>query len=136
MLCVQLIIKYISIMGYVLFSLQLYDNAMINAGLIVIDDPRFMVGRLTQLLEKAFEKHWCSLFTGFLLCNTNTLGINFELNQSINGTGHCENSRWTSLKYIWWIWTVVAMSTGIILCDIEHFCKIWSEQCERILWNE
>ena len=33
---------------------QLYDSAMVNAGLL--DDPRSMVGRLNQLLEKAFEK--------------------------------------------------------------------------------
>ncbi|KAL5012054.1 hypothetical protein ScPMuIL_010605 [Solemya velum] len=34
---------------------QLYDNAMINAGLV--DDPRSMVGRINELLEKALEKH-------------------------------------------------------------------------------
>ncbi|XP_039599211.1 heat shock protein 75 kDa, mitochondrial-like [Polypterus senegalus] len=34
---------------------QIYDNAMIAAGLN--DDPRPMVGRLTQLLTKALEKH-------------------------------------------------------------------------------
>ena len=36
---------------------QLYDNAMVNAGLL--DDPRSMVGRLNQLLEKALDKLWC-----------------------------------------------------------------------------
>lgn len=34
---------------------QLYDNAMINAGLT--DDPRSMVGRLNELLVKALEKN-------------------------------------------------------------------------------
>ena len=34
---------------------QLYENAMINAGLM--EDPRSMVGRLNELLEKALEKH-------------------------------------------------------------------------------
>ncbi|GAB1601801.1 heat shock protein 75 kDa, mitochondrial-like [Argonauta hians] len=34
---------------------QLYDNAMINAGLT--DDPRAMVGRLNELLIKALENH-------------------------------------------------------------------------------
>lgn len=33
---------------------QLYDNAMVTAGLL--DDPRSMVSRLNQLLEKALEK--------------------------------------------------------------------------------
>lgn len=34
---------------------QLYDNAMIHAGLV--DDPRTMVDRLNELLEKALDKH-------------------------------------------------------------------------------
>ncbi|XP_006897538.1 PREDICTED: heat shock protein 75 kDa, mitochondrial [Elephantulus edwardii] len=34
---------------------QIYENAMITAGLV--DDPRPMVGRLTQLLTRALEKH-------------------------------------------------------------------------------
>lgn len=34
---------------------QIYDNAMIAAGLV--DDPRPMVGRLHDLLVKALEKH-------------------------------------------------------------------------------
>uniref|UniRef100_A0AAA9TAG7 Heat shock protein 75 kDa, mitochondrial n=1 Tax=Bos taurus TaxID=9913 RepID=A0AAA9TAG7_BOVIN len=34
---------------------QIYENAMITAGLI--DDPRPMVGRLNQLLVKALERH-------------------------------------------------------------------------------
>lgn len=37
------------------FLFQLYDNAMINAGLT--DDPRSMVGRLNELLVKALEKN-------------------------------------------------------------------------------
>lgn len=37
-----------------LLAEQLYDNAMVNAGLL--DDPRSMVGRLNQLLEKALDK--------------------------------------------------------------------------------
>ncbi|XP_046325798.2 heat shock protein 75 kDa, mitochondrial-like [Haliotis rufescens] len=36
-----------------LLAEQLYENAMINAGLI--DDPRTMVGRLNQLLERALQ---------------------------------------------------------------------------------
>lgn len=35
--------------------LQIYDNAMIAAGLS--EDPRPMVSRLTELLTKALEKH-------------------------------------------------------------------------------
>ncbi|XP_007937767.1 heat shock protein 75 kDa, mitochondrial [Orycteropus afer afer] len=34
---------------------QIYENAMIAAGLV--DDPRPMVGRLTELLTRALEKH-------------------------------------------------------------------------------
>lgn len=34
---------------------QIYENAMIAAGLI--DDPRAMVGRLNDLLVKALERH-------------------------------------------------------------------------------
>lgn len=34
---------------------QIYENAMITAGLV--DDPRPMVGRLNQLLVKALERH-------------------------------------------------------------------------------
>lgn len=37
-----------------LLAEQLYDNAMVNAGLL--DDPRSMVGRLNQLLEMALNK--------------------------------------------------------------------------------
>ncbi|XP_053398776.1 heat shock protein 75 kDa, mitochondrial-like [Mercenaria mercenaria] len=37
-----------------LLAEQLYDNAMVTAGLL--DDPRSMVSRLNQLLEKALEK--------------------------------------------------------------------------------
>ncbi|XP_052796760.1 heat shock protein 75 kDa, mitochondrial-like [Mya arenaria] len=37
-----------------LLAEQLYDNAMVTAGLL--DDPRSMVKRLNQLLEKALEK--------------------------------------------------------------------------------
>lgn len=36
-------------------SLQIYDNAMITAGLN--DDPRPMISRLNDLLTKAMEKH-------------------------------------------------------------------------------
>lgn len=36
--------------------LQIYDNAMITAGLN--DDPRPMISRLNDLLTKALEKHW------------------------------------------------------------------------------
>lgn len=36
-------------------AFQIYENAMITAGLI--DDPRPMVGRLNQLLVKALERH-------------------------------------------------------------------------------
>ena len=38
-----------------LIAFQIYENAMITAGLI--DDPRPMVGRLNQLLVKALERH-------------------------------------------------------------------------------
>ncbi|KAK3099368.1 hypothetical protein FSP39_003349 [Pinctada imbricata] len=34
---------------------QLYDNAMVNAGLM--DDPRIMIGKMNELLERALEKH-------------------------------------------------------------------------------
>ncbi|XP_013390850.1 heat shock protein 75 kDa, mitochondrial [Lingula anatina] len=34
---------------------QIFDNALVAAGLV--DDPRSMLGRLNQLLEKALEKH-------------------------------------------------------------------------------
>ncbi|VDI02843.1 TNF receptor-associated protein 1 [Mytilus galloprovincialis] len=37
-----------------LLAEQLYENAMIGAGLL--DDPRVMVGRLTELLERALDK--------------------------------------------------------------------------------
>lgn len=37
------------------FSLQIYDNAMVTAGLI--DDARGLVGRMNTLLEKALSKH-------------------------------------------------------------------------------
>lgn len=36
-------------------AFQIYENAMITAGLV--DDPRPMVGRLNQLLVKALERH-------------------------------------------------------------------------------
>lgn len=39
-----------------LCSSQIYDNAMITAGLN--DDPRPMISRLNDLLTKAMEKHW------------------------------------------------------------------------------
>ena len=39
---------------FIVVYFQLYDNAMVNAGLL--DDPRSMVGRLNQLLEKALDK--------------------------------------------------------------------------------
>lgn len=35
---------------------QIYDNAMIAAGLN--DDPRPMISRLNELLARALEKHW------------------------------------------------------------------------------
>lgn len=38
------------------FTHQIYDNAMITAGLN--DDPRPMISRLNQLLTQALEKHW------------------------------------------------------------------------------
>lgn len=38
------------------FTFQIYDNAMITAGLN--DDPRPMISRLNELLTKALEKHW------------------------------------------------------------------------------
>lgn len=38
------------------FNFQIYDNAMIAAGLN--DDPRPMISRLNDLLTKALEKHW------------------------------------------------------------------------------
>ena len=41
------------------FLFQLYDNAMLAAGLI--EDPRSMLGRLNELMSKALEKHWCPL---------------------------------------------------------------------------
>jgi len=37
------------------YILQIYDNAMITAGLN--DDPRPMISRLNDLLTKALEKH-------------------------------------------------------------------------------
>ena len=37
------------------FLFQLYDNAMLAAGLI--EDPRSMLGRLNELMSKALEKH-------------------------------------------------------------------------------
>lgn len=41
--------------------LQIYENAMIAAGLN--DDPRPMVSRLNELLTKVLEKHWTQLNT-------------------------------------------------------------------------
>ena len=38
-----------------LFCLQIFDNAMIAAGLM--DDPRSILRRMNDLLEKALEKH-------------------------------------------------------------------------------
>lgn len=38
------------------FTYQIYDNAMITAGLN--EDPRPMISRLNQLLTQALEKHW------------------------------------------------------------------------------
>lgn len=38
-----------------LLAFQIYDNAMITAGLN--DDPRPMISRLNELLTKALEKH-------------------------------------------------------------------------------
>lgn len=43
-------------MLYSTLFLQIYDNAMIAAGLN--DDPRPMISRLNDLLTKALEKHW------------------------------------------------------------------------------
>ena len=48
-------IGYYFIFNAFAFIFQLYENAMINAGLM--EDPRSMVGRLNELLEKALEKH-------------------------------------------------------------------------------
>lgn len=39
-----------------LYCLQLYDNSMIAAGLV--DDPRKMLPRLTDILTQALDKHW------------------------------------------------------------------------------
>lgn len=38
-----------------MFLFQVYDNAMITAGLN--DDPRPMIARLNDLLTRALEKH-------------------------------------------------------------------------------
>ncbi len=40
---------------FTIFVLQIYDNAMIAAGLI--DDPRTMLNRMNDLLAKALAKH-------------------------------------------------------------------------------
>ena len=45
--------QYINFSSPVVF--QIYDNAMITAGLN--DDPRPMISRLNDLLTKALEKH-------------------------------------------------------------------------------
>jgi TNF receptor-associated protein 1 len=39
---------------YHIFIFQIYDNAMIQAGLL--DDPRSMITRLNELLSKTLEK--------------------------------------------------------------------------------